>query len=274
MGDHQRVEAIRTLAGRLTASGKSLVLCAEALRRENAVNQGFTIERHLLRTTARIYGLVRQLLEVHGDPDDPDPAQTALERLIAKSGGNELERVCRKVDLHDALVDLRGEGQVLPIPEVLGVVSSLHKSGMLWVESATENFLVQVDDGSVIFVQGDCPPPGQRIGEILITKGFAREEQVKSVLEHTDRRNNLFGKSLLRAGLITPAMLQSALAFQAQQIFHRLFRAEDARFEFLTGMSKLLEQDIRLNVTQLLLESARIADENGSDSDLEELPVL
>jgi hypothetical protein len=215
------------------------------------------------------------MLTLHGDPDSPDPIQAALERMIAKSGGNELERVCRRVELHDGLVDLRGEGQVLPIPEVLGVVSSLHKTGMLWVESATENFLVQIADGIVVFAQGDCPPPGGRIGEILIDRGFLNEVQIKGVLEHTDRRTNLFGKSLLGAGVITAAHLEEALGFQTQQIFHRLFTAEDARFEFLTGMSKLTHEDIHLNVTQLLLESARVADEDADlPRDLEELPVL
>lgn len=275
MGNEHREQAIRTLAGRLTASGKSLVLCAEALRRENTVSEGFSVERHLLRTTARIYGLVREMLKLHGNPNDADPVRAALERLIAKSGGSDLERVSRKVDLHDAIVDLRGEGQVLPIPEVLGVVSSLHKTGMLWVESATENFLVQVADGSVVFAQGDCPPPGGRIGEILIERGYTDEGQIKSVLEHVDRRSSLFGKALLGAGIITSEHLQEALRFQAQQIFNRLFSAEEARFEFLTGMSKLLKEDIHLNVTQLLLESARIFDENSElELDIEELPVL
>jgi len=274
-GRDDRDRALRSLAGRLSASGKSLVLCAEALRRENTVSEGFSVERHLLRTTARIYGLVRELLKHHGDPDSPDPVQAALIRMIAKSGGSELERISRKVELHDALVDLRGEGQVLPIPEVLGVVSSLHKTGMLWVESATENFLVQISDGTVVFVQGDCPPPGGRIGEILIHRGFTSQARIESVLAHTDRRSTLFGKALLGAGAITPEHLEEALTFQAQQIFHRLFQAEGARFEFLTGMSKLLREDIHLNVTGLLLESARVADERmGSDLDLEELPAL
>ena len=275
MGNEHRDRALRTLAGRLTASGKSLVLCAEALRRENTVSEGFSVERHLLRTTARIYGLVREMLQLHGDPNDPDPVRAALERLIAKNGGSDLERVCRRVELHDALVELRGEGQVLPIPEVLGVVSTLHKSGMLWVESATENFLVQVSDGTVVFVQGDCPPPGGRIGEILVDRGFTNEAAIRGVLDHTDRRSNLFGKALLGAGIITAAHLKEALTFQAQQIFNRLFSAEEARFEFLTGMSKLIKEDIHLNVTQLLLESARLADESSeSELGLEGLPVL
>lgn len=274
-GLEDKNQAIRSLAGRLSASGKSLVLCAEALRRENTVSEGFSVERHLLRTTARIYGLVRDLLKHHGDPDSPDPVQAALIRMIAKSGGQELERVCRKVELHDALVALRGEGQLLPIPEVLGVVSSLHKTGMLWVESATENFLVQISDGTVVFVQGDCPPPGGRIGEILIDRGYTSSDQIEGVLTHTDRRSTLFGKALLGAGAITPEHLEEALTFQAQQIFHRLFLAEDARFEFLTGMSKLLSEDIHLNVTGLLLESARVADESkDAGLDLAELPVL
>jgi hypothetical protein len=275
MGNDQRDQALRSLAGRLSASGKSLVLCAEALRRENTVSEGFSVERHLLRTTARVYGLVREMLKLHTDPNNPDSVSGALERLIAKNGGTDLERVSRRVELHDGMVDLRGEGQVLPIPEVLSVVSSLHKTGMLWVESATENFLIQISDGIVVFAQGDCPPQGGRIGEILIERGFLDEVQIKGVLEHTDRRNNLFGKSLLGAGVITSAHLEEALSFQAQQIFHRLFTAEGARFEFLTGMSKLVHEDIHLNVTQLLLESARVADEDKDLlRDLEELPVL
>ena len=43
----------------------------------------------------------------------------------------------------------------------------------------------------------------------------------------------------------------------------------------ITGMSKLAHEDIHLNVTRLLLESARVADEDKAlPRDLEELPVL
>ena len=73
--------------------------------------------------------------------------------------------------------------------------------------------------------------------------------------------SGLLGETLLAAGRVTRKALTIALSYQVQTIFHRVFAAEDAVFQFDEGVSLRTPADVRLNVTTLLLESARSSDE-------------
>ena len=70
------------------------------------------------------------------------------------------------------------------------------------------------------------------------------------------------GEALQKEELVTSAQLRSALEYQIQQLFHRLFTAEGSQF-FFTDMDVRPSDanKLRLNVTSLLLESARVLDE-------------
>ena len=266
MGE-RRVET-RTLTGRLVVVGKSLVRCADALHKRQAAGNSSSLKSHLSRTAIQICALVREILSERDEPLASVAVKKALHELYLKSGGDDLEGSERNELIRDAVVDLRGEGRILPIPEILGFVSSLQRSGVLWVHGSVESFLVQVSGGQVVFAQGDSPPPGQRIGEILVARGATSSDEIDRVLRTRHQRDRLLGRTLVQEGVISSKHLLDALSDQVQLIFHRLFAAQDAHFEFLSGMTKVSEEDVRLNVTQLLLESARTTDELVGPSDL------
>jgi len=72
---------------------------------------------------------------------------------------------------------------------------------------------------------------------------------------------------LLAEGLVTKDALCIALAFQVQLMFHRMYVSDDSVFQFDEGLEIVQPEDIRLNVTSLLLESARSTDEQARDSE-------
>lgn len=156
---------------------------------------------------------------------------------------------------------LRGHTQAITIPEVLGFVASLRKCGVLRIKTAEEAFLIQLDQGEVIYAAGDNPPEGERLGEILIARGQLSISGLEAVLASGIGEGALLGAALVSAGQVTPENLRAALHHQVQSIFHRIFGAQAAVYQFDEGVALHVPDDIRLNVTKLLLESARSSDE-------------
>ncbi len=160
---------------------------------------------------------------------------------------------------------LRGHAQAITIPEILGFVASLRKSGVLRVNSRREAFLIQLEEGAVVYAQGDNPPNGELLGEILVRQGTLTQAELDSVIGRDANNLMVLGRTLLNADLVGKEALCIALAFQVQLLFHRMFNEKDAVFQFDEGMQLMEPEDIRLNVTSLLLESARSSDESLRD---------
>lgn len=156
---------------------------------------------------------------------------------------------------------LIGHASVASVSEVLGFLSAMGKSGVLWVDVPQESFLVQLKDGAVVYAQGNNPPGGQRLGEILVRQGALDTEEMRLALREASEANEVLGGHMVRKGTITAAQLSRALAEQAQMIFHRMFGNPEASYHFEDGVRMVDSQDVRLNVIQLLLESARVSDE-------------
>ena len=71
------------------------------------------------------------------------------------------------------------------------------------------------------------------------------------------------GTYLLSAEVIDEQELRQALSIQVQSLFHRLMKAENALYRFQEGVKVTAARDLDLNVTGLLLGSARVADEES-----------
>ena len=185
------------------------------------------------------------------------------------SGGRPRERLPEDaVDMSERvrpeLADnvLTGHASVASVSEVLGFLSAMSKSGVLWVDVPTESFLVQLKEGSVVYAQGDNPPSGQRLGEILVRNDSISEKDMQDALRAATECHEVLGAFMVRTEMISQVQLSRALAEQAQMIFHRMFGNPEATYQFEDGVRMVDSQDVRLNVIQLLLESARVNDED------------
>ena len=156
---------------------------------------------------------------------------------------------------------LAGHASVVPVSDLLGFLSSLRKSGMLWVETPRESFLLQLQEGAVIYAHGDNPPEGQLLGEILVRNQALQREKLAWALVESSVGKDVLGTHLVRKGLTSPENLTRALAEQVQMIFDRLFGSQEATYQFDKDGRLVDSADVRLNVVQLLLESARTNDE-------------
>ncbi len=200
----------------------------------------------------------------------PSAGETASgEKLKATNGDLPSERKAAAQRLEDRPLSsssgvLAGHASVVPVSEMLGFLSGLGKSGVLWVETEKEGFLVQLESGSVVYAQGDSPPKGQRLGEILMRNGAIARQLLEQAIQDAASQQRVLGEYLMREKMITRTDLARALSEQAQQIFDRMFTAVDASYQFEDRQRMVDSEDVRLNVIQLLLESARANDEARS----------
>jgi hypothetical protein len=104
-------------------------------------------------------------------------------------------------------------------------------------------------------------PVGSRLGDVLVKLGFVTEPQLYDFLRGFTSAKGKIGVALETAGLVTAEQLTLALEHQVRMLFQRLFALQNASFSFTERKSSSIENRLKLDITHLLLESARVSDE-------------
>lgn len=157
---------------------------------------------------------------------------------------------------------LQGNSSTVSMAELLGFLSFGRKTGVLWVDTPEENFLIGLVDGKVMHATSDQSPEGLRLGEVLVGLGFLTRRQLERFVEKMgENKKAVSGEVLVKNEMITEDELKAALRQQVQQLVRRLLAARIAIFRFREGMEVLLAHRVSIDMNQLLLESARAQDE-------------
>lgn len=158
---------------------------------------------------------------------------------------------------------LHGHSRAIAVPEFLGFVSGLRKSGLLRIEAPDESFLIELYRGELVHAESDVPLAGGLLGDIFLEQGAIDRDHLEEIARYQEVERRRLGQLLLERGQISRQQLSIALAVQVQRLFHRMWSAEDVRYRFDEGAQLEVGADVRLDVTALLLESARTSDENA-----------
>ncbi len=187
--------------------------------------------------------------------------ESACEALNSgKSAGGASPRE-RRGKTERASHGLRGRSEMISLVDFIGFLATLGKDGVLHIQSAQETFTLQLEQGAISYVHGSDPPPGKRLGEILVAEGALEQAVLDEAIGH-DVPEDVIGRTLLREGKVDERSLKKALATQAVQIFYRMHRVGTGfAFQFEEGVRELDDDLLRMGVPHLLLESARMLDE-------------
>lgn len=158
-------------------------------------------------------------------------------------------------------VGLSGHTSTVAIPEVLGFIAQLRKSGTLWIWNDREQFRIQLVDGNVVFARDESTQRGWLLGEVLVSQGAIDSTTFAEFLKQP-REPGPLGDALLKAGLVDAAALRGAVQFQAQKVFNRAYGLGDAYFSFDGNPDMGVIPAFQISVTQMLFESARARDES------------
>lgn len=189
-----------------------------------------------------------------------------LRRLFHRSEGETGEKKPNELPTFDVSQQgLLGNSWTVSLSELIAFLGHGRKSGVLWVDSPDENFLIGMANGQVMHASSSRTPEGLRLGEILVGRGYLTRRQLDRFL--TSRNldgGNVSGEAFLESGMITGDELRAALTQQVQQLFYRFVHAKNAVFRFREGLQVALQHQVCLNVNQLLLDSARHQDESSN----------
>ena len=146
------------------------------------------------------------------------------------------------------------------IPALLGFLSLLRESGVMLVRAEGCLFTITIFEGDVVHGLSEPRPSGELLGQILVDEEAISADKLRDFLERHTSSDRL-GEALQREELVSAQALESCLKRQLHLLFERLFAAERASFEFFECAAPVAEPAMRMNVTQLLLQSALSLDE-------------
>lgn len=169
---------------------------------------------------------------------------------------------------------IRGSSGTISIPDFLGFLQMQGKTGLMEVNLPRERITIHVSRGDIVEAFSDNSPIGARLGEILVEQGAVDANTLNSFFVYHTRSSGRVGRALEVLELVDERQLRAALSEQVVRMVGRMLQAEDAPFVFHEGRIDGSQVDFRLSVIELLLESARQADEALNSTDPEPPAVL
>lgn len=240
-------------------------LCASAertVRKQNLDRESFLAQN--LEAALLQLELFLRLLGEQGAGSRDSERQSLLRRLFARSGASNKDGEAATVEAPAFEVSsqgLQGNSWTVSIAEILGFLAFANKTGLLWVDSPSGNFIIGIVKGRLMHASSDRTPEGLRLGEVLVGLGFLTRRQLERYLSTHAEGETVSGEELLGAGMISDEELREALAYQATKLFNRLIHTDQAVFRFQEGVKVQLAYQVDLDINQLLLDSARRRDE-------------
>ncbi len=158
---------------------------------------------------------------------------------------------------------LEGNGAVVELPDLIGMIRAQGMTGILNLTLPQEGLQLHFEGGNLVHAYSENAPVRLRLGEILVEQGAIGEERLASLLYCHRSSPKLLGEILISGGVVDQDALHKALNYQIQCLFDRLFTyRKQAHFRFEPGLPDTTAHRARVNVLQLLLESARTYDES------------
>jgi hypothetical protein len=157
---------------------------------------------------------------------------------------------------------LRGTLRDFSLGEILQLISSQQKTGVLTVEGEEDTVSVSFLDGKVVAADS-LKRRFDRLGDLLVRAGKLTAPVLAEVVDEHKRLGQRIGFVLVNRGLVSPGDLQNALRTQILNLIYRLFRWNDGRYYFSQEKSVEYEIDHFTPVAteNILMEAARMSDE-------------
>ena len=158
-------------------------------------------------------------------------------------------------------VSIQGTTDSMPMNAVFELIEGGRKTGTLHVRTPVEHLRFGFDQGTVVAGTSNAPPAGARLGDILIRLGVVDEPTLAQALELVREEGVPLGAALIREGAVTVPQLEKALSTQLLELFERTAAETEAAYGFVANWRSKHDGKLRMSPRELLLETARRADE-------------
>lgn len=174
-------------------------------------------------------------------------------------------------------MSLVGNLEDLPLADILQIVSLSKRTGILTIETEEGKNIIVFKNG--LIVSAACPSPKiKNLGQVLLERQLVTPRRLQELLDMQKARGNEpLGTIILESGIIDRENLQQIIRNQIKATIYHLMSMSEGNFSFdlsevipfddihYNPMETVLEQG--MNPQQLLLDSARISDEEKRDDD-------
>lgn len=158
---------------------------------------------------------------------------------------------------------LCGVSPPIGIESVLGFLGSQRQTGILRVRTDDAMFMISVVKGDVVHGVSNPRPESELLGNILVERGALDGAALGRFFEKCGSSAFRMGEALGREELVGTDALREALEEQVQRLFDRLLVTGYSEWCFHEGEATLSYINLRMNLTSVLLESARKHDEES-----------
>jgi CRP-like cAMP-binding protein len=155
-----------------------------------------------------------------------------------------------------------GDLEDLPLQDILYVITSHGKSGILTLQTRSHDLTLEFDRARIASVRtGDG---SLRIGHLLVAQGYVTQEQIEQALglQSVSPDSARIGDLLVDVGYVTREQIQEAVNAQLEASVFRILVQRGGRFQFRPTDSVVADPiatGIRLEA--MVLNAMRLADE-------------
>lgn len=104
-------------------------------------------------------------------------------------------------------------------------------TGIIRLKSPEIEKVVYVRKGRPVFVESDPPLVDESIGNILLTKGKIKREQLDAAIKYVEEHGVRIGEAMMALKVVSPTLLKDALTYQLKVKLYELFKWPEADFE-------------------------------------------
>jgi len=195
---------------------------------------------------------------------DADDITDKLERVLDLS--HVREAITKLSSVEASRHPLHGELAVVPVAEVMQVLSLQRQSGFLHVQNGEPRVSIAFKDGSVRLTTGANLPPEFLLGNILVQEKLIPPEELDLFLTNRRGTSQRLGAQVVKLGYLEQKDLHLALRRQSSELVYELLRWSRGEFWFERCdqlPEDVLEFEFDLTIDELLMEGFRRVDEWG-----------
>lgn len=168
----------------------------------------------------------------------------------------------------EVMPGLRGDVRVIPIADVLQMLSDQEQSGVLTIERSSSRVDIYFRTGHVDQALATGIPEEFLFGRFAVQSEVITREDldrfIASFSKGVDPKQELLGRELVKQSHMTESELRSCLAQQTSEIIYEVLRWRHGRFWFCAGQEpkpSVSNAGLGLDVAAILMEGYRRVDE-------------
>lgn len=166
-----------------------------------------------------------------------------------------------------------GNLSLMPLVDLIQWADNSKRSGTLILNQYGRQKKFYMQDGKIIFIWSNCE--GEHFGNFLKNQSNVSQDELDKAFADSEYLGLPFIGYLLAEKILSEEQLEDILRQAAEVVLTTALKWDTGIFEFIDDLpSFVLNSPVRLNSTQVLLESVRRFDENSLGNQVDDEMVL